>query len=252
MDPKQPMETSAEGSDVVVPERRSTVNKRARNRLVGVTAIVLLAVVAIFASLGQRGGTSYYESVKSVASDKSLVGERVKVGGMVVTGSWDKKANPMRFSIKDEKDTQGTGETVKVVYNGAVPSTFGDGVTAIVTGEVKPDGSIEAGEMITKCPSKYESATGAMSVGAIKDGQTLEQVTLSGYVVKGSIVAPGGESRFSVSGSEAADAQAHQVKWEGALPAGMVDGSMVIIKGSVDTEGVITATDVALEASEKK
>lgn len=251
MDPKQPMETSAEGSDVVVPERRSTVNKRARNRLVGVTAIVLLAVVAIFASLGQRGGTSYYESVKSVASDKSLVGERVKVGGMVVTGSWDKKANPMRFSIKDEKDTQGTGETVKVVYNGAVPSTFGDGVTAIVTGEVKPDGSIEAGEMITKCPSKYESATGAMSVSAIKEGQTIANVTLTGYVVKGSIVAPGSDARFSLVGGADGTGTAYPVAWDGALPAGMNDGSQVVLEGAVNADGTITATSVALEQSQK-
>ncbi|MDZ4168083.1 MAG: cytochrome c maturation protein CcmE [Coriobacteriia bacterium] len=228
------------------------MNKRARNRLIGVTAIVLLSIVAIFASIGSSGSTAYYKSVEEVATDDELVGERVKLGGAVVTGSWDKKSNPMTFDIRDEADTDGTGAVVKVVYNGPVPSTFGDGVTAIITGELAADGHIEAGEMITKCPSKYESATGAMDVGAIKDGQTLDDVSFSGYVVAGTIAAPGGDARFSVAGSQDAGAKSYKVAWDGALPAGMNDGSMVIIKGGVDAEGLITATDVALEASEKK
>lgn len=227
------------------------MNKRARNRLIGVTAIVLLAIAAIFMSIGNRGGTSYYKSVKEVATDKTLVGERVKIGGAVVTGSWDKKTNPMTFDIRDEKDTAGTGATVKVVYNGAVPSTFGDGVTAIVTGELKDGATIEAGEMITKCPSKYESATGAMSVSAIKDGQTFEDISLTGYVVKGSIVAPGAGARFVLAGTADGTGTTYPVTWEGALPAGMIDGSQVVLKGSVAADGTITATSVALEAGQK-
>lgn len=227
------------------------MNKRARNRLIGVTAILLLAIAAVFATIGQRGGTSYFETVKTVASDKALVGKRVKVGGAVVPGSWDKKTNPMTFTIRDESDSAGTGPTIKVVYSGAVPSTFGDGVTAIVTGELDGNGTIAAGEMITKCPSKYESAKGAMSVGAIKEGETLEKVSLSGYVVKGTIVAPGSGARFSVSGSQAADAKSFPVVWEGALPAGMADGSLVVMKGSVGIDGTISATSVALDQSEK-
>ena len=40
--------------------------------------------------------------------------------------------------------------------NGALPATFGAGVVAICTGTV--DGkTLEASEMVTKCPSKYES-----------------------------------------------------------------------------------------------
>lgn len=227
------------------------MNKRARNRLIGVTAIVLLVIGALMFSGAFKQGTSYYKSVKQISSDKGLVGERVKVGGTVVTGSWDKKANPMRFEIRDEKDSSGTGPTVKVVYNGAVPSTFGDGVTAIVTGEIKPDGTIDAGEMITKCPSKYESATGAMSVSAIKDGETLANVTLTGFVVKGSIVAPGTDTRFSLSGTAAGTGKTFPVKWEGALPAGMTNGSQVVISGSVTAEGGIVAKTVAMEQGQK-
>lgn len=229
------------------------MNKRARNRLIGVTAIVLLAIAAIFFSLGSRGGTAYYKSVEEVATDQTLVGERVKVGGAVVAGSWDKKANPMTFEIRDEADSAGTGEVVKVVYNGPVPSTFGDGVTAIVTGELAPDGHIEAGEMITKCPSKYESATGAMPVsdllasGASMVGKT---VKATGYIKAGTIAPPGGESRFTLTNDKTGGAEV-KVAYEGALPAGMSDGSKVVLTGAVEADGIFVATQVALEQGSK-
>jgi len=229
------------------------VNKRARNRLIGVTAIVLLAIIAIFASIGGRGGTAYYKSVKEAASDAALQGQRIKVGGAVVAGSWDKKSNPMRFTIRDEKDTAGSGPTVKVVYNGAVPSTFGDGVTAIVTGELSADGAIAADEMITKCPSKYESATGALPLAdLVGRGEELtgKTVKATGYVKAGTIAPPGGGARFIVT-AETAGGKEVAVVFEGALPSGMTDGSQVVLTGALEADGNFVATNVALEQGQK-
>lgn len=229
------------------------MNKRARNRLVGVTAIVLLAIAAVFFSLGSRGGTAYYRSVEEISTDSTLVGERVKVGGAVVTGSWDKKTNPMTFEIKDEADTDGTGATVRVVYTEGVPATFGDGVTAIITGELGADGTITSGDMITKCPSKYESATGAMLIGDLTsggEGMVGKPVKATGYVKAGTIVAPGGEARFVAQNAKGSGAEI-KVAWEGALPAGMVDGSKVVLQGAVEADGIFVATSVALEGTDK-
>jgi cytochrome c-type biogenesis protein CcmE len=217
-----------------------------------VTAIILIAVAAIFFGLGGKQA-SYYKTVKELSSDTTLQGKRVKVGGGVVAGSWDKKSNPMSFTIKDEKDSAGTGPTIKVVYNGAVPATFGDGVTAIVTGELGTDGTLNADEMITKCPSKYESATGALPIsdlmgkGAAMVGKT---VKTTGYVKAGSIVAPGSGPRFVVTG-EKQGGQEIGVVYEGALPAGMVDASQVILTGAIEADGTFVATDVSLDAAQK-
>ena len=141
------------------------MNKRARNRLIGVTAIVLLIIVAIFASIGSRGGTAYYKTVEEVATDTALVGERVKVGGAVVAGSWDKKTNPMTFDIRERTNgRQGPdGRQGRLQRCGSVHvrrRRHGDR-----HGRPSPTASIEADEMITKCPSKYESAEGAIPVG---------------------------------------------------------------------------------------
>jgi cytochrome c-type biogenesis protein CcmE len=228
------------------------VNKRAKNRLIGVTAIILIAVAAIFFGLGGKQA-AYFRTVEEISSDAGLQGERVKAGGLVVPGSWDKKSNPMTFVIRDETDTKGTGPTIKVVYNGSVPSTFGDGVTAIVTGKLGADRTISADEMITKCPSKYESATGALPVGdLIGKGESMvgKTVKTTGYVKAGTIAAPGGDARFVVTATKDGGAEV-AVVYEGALPAGMVDSSQVVLTGAIEKDGKFVATDVSLEQAQK-
>lgn len=228
------------------------MNKRAKNRLIGATAIVLLVIVAIFASIGNSGSTAYYKTVEEIATDASLAEERVKVGGAVVSGSWDRKSNPMSFTIKGEEDTTDAGPTVKVVYNGAVPSTFGDGVTAIVTGTLSADGVIEADEMITKCPSKYESATGAMPISDLTGkGESMVGTTVkaTGYIKAGTIVPPGGTQRFIVTNDATGGAEV-PVAYEGALPDGMTDGSKVVLTGAIEADGNFVATNVSLEGEQ--
>lgn len=221
------------------------MNKRARTRLIGVTAIILIAVAAIFMAGGNKSA-AYYKTVKDAATDSELIGERVKIGGAVVNGSWDKKSNPMTFTIRDEEDQKESGPTVKVVYNGSVPSTFGDGVVAIVTGELDKDGTIQADEMITKCPSKYESAEGAMPVGDIQPNQKAESIKITGLVANGSIAAPGGDKRFIVAEKADGSGKTVSVVWDGALPEGMVDGSSVVLTGKLVGDGTFVASEVAL------
>lgn len=222
------------------------VNKRARNRLIGVTAIVIIAAVAIVASTGSSDG-AYYRPVGEVVNDPSLVGERVSVGGEVVAGSWDKKSNPMRFEIREEGEDDGA--VIAVVYHGGVPSTFGDGVVAIIKGELTADGYIDSDDMITKCPSKYETATGSLQVSQALEQPEGSTFPVTGFVVANSIQPPGGDMRFVVS--ETAEGGAEMdVIWEGALPAGMDSGSQVVVTGSIE-DGKLVAADVSLAESEK-
>ena len=224
------------------------MNKRARTRLIGVTAIILIAVAAIFLAGGNQTA-AYYKTVKEASTDQELVGERVKVGGAVVAGSWDRKSNPMTFVIRDENDADDNGPSVKVIYNGSVPATFGDGVVAIVTGDLGADKTIAADEMITTCPSKYESAEGAMPLtDLVGQGDTMvgKTVKTSAFVKAGTIAPPGGDARF-IATATAAGGEEIPVAYEGALPSGMTDGSAVVITGALEDDGVFVATQVALE-----
>lgn len=224
------------------------MNKRARMRLIGVTAIILIVAGAIVFGAGSRDG-AYYRKVSEITGSQEYVGERVKVGGTVVPGSWDKKSNPMRFEIRDENTD--SGPTIKVVYSGGVPSTFGDGVVAILTGTVGEDGTLESDDMITKCPSKYESATDAMTVTSLlAGGENMRGTTVkvSGVVGAGSIVPPGGDQRFVLvddGGSEM------PVAYEGALPEGMADGSTVVLQGALEEGDVFVAVSVAIAEETK-
>lgn len=225
------------------------MNKRARNRLIGVTAIIVIAIIAIFSAMSSQNVSAYNITVEEAATNPENIGRRIKVGGVVVTGSWDKKSNPMTFKIQDEGATSENAPMITVVYSGGVPSTFGDGVTAIVTGELDSNLTITSGEMITKCPSKYESATGAYEVTKLKakaDMMVGIPIKVAGVVKSGSIVPPGGAVRFIILNAEGSTDELN-IAFDGAIPDGIKDGSRVIVTGQLDETGAFFATDLALE-----
>lgn len=222
------------------------MNSRARNRLIGVTAIILIVIAAIFFGSNRNAG-AYYKTVAEIAKDQSLVGKQVYVGGPVVQGSWDKKTRPMTFSIA-ETITPGVGPQLKVVYNGSVPQTFGDGIKAIVKGQLGKDGVVTATELTTKCPEKTEESRGAMTVDALeKSAAQIAGVPLgvTGFVVPGSLVgADASGPRFYI---QTKDGKAKApVAFGGGMPAGFTDGVQVVVRGVVDASGTLTATSVAL------
>lgn len=224
------------------------MNKRARTRLIGVTVVILAAIAALVIYTGNQQGAKT-ETVTDIAKDSSLVGKQVKVGGAVVAGSWNKQSNPMKFTIKEESDKTDSGPTLKVVYTGSVPNTFGDGVVAIVTGKMASGGVINATDMITKCPSKYEAQTGALPVADLAGkGASLQgkPVRATGFVKPGSIQPATSVERFVVASKADGSGVTVAVKFGSALPAGMKDGSSVVISGELDKDGKFVATSVAL------
>jgi cytochrome c-type biogenesis protein CcmE len=217
-------------------------------RLIGVTVVILAAIAALVVYTANVQGAKT-ETVTSIAKDSSLVGKQVKVGGAVVAGSWNKQSNPMKFTIREESDKTGGGPTLKVVYTGTVPNTFGDGVVAIITGKMGADGVINATDMITKCPSKYETQTGAIPVAdLVGKGASLagKPVRATGFVKPGSIQPATNADRFFVASTASGSGAAIAVNYGSALPAGMKDGSSVVISGELDTNGKFVATSVAL------
>jgi cytochrome c-type biogenesis protein CcmE len=228
------------------------VNKRARTRLIGVTVVVLVAILAIVLLTGNKQA-AVYSTVSSVSKDSSLVGKRVKVGGSVVAGSWNKQSNPMKFTIREESDTAGTGPTLKVVYTGAAPNTFGDGVVAIVTGTLGADGVVQANEMITKCPSKYESASGAIPVAELGAGQSMVGKTglqTTGYVRPGSLSSDS-TKRFVLSQKADGTGKTVTISYSGALADTVKDGTQVVVTGTLQSPEVFAATAVALEQGQQ-
>lgn len=224
------------------------VNKRARNRLIGISVIVVFAVAAILVGAGPDG--AYSRTVSEVAGNTEFAGDRVRVTGTVIDGSWNRKINPMIFDIRNEGATD--GPQIRVEYVGNVPATFGDGVVAIVTGTLdEGSNKITSDTMVTKCPSRYESIEGALSVDDLLASAGGGYRMVTGFVVSGSIQPVTEEFRFSIQNTDSGGSQV-PIIYQGALPNGMDSGSQVVLGGEMDENGAFVAVSVALSEAERQ
>jgi cytochrome c-type biogenesis protein CcmE len=117
----------------------------------------------------------------------------------------------------------------------------------ICTGSIDADGVLICSELVTKCPSKYEDSTGALSVAQLLAyGEQIvdKPVKVTGTVQAGTLGPVGRESRFALAGVEGSAAL--PVSFDGALPDELGDGSLVVVTGSLDAAGSFVASDVAL------
>ena len=127
------------------------MNKKARTRLIVATA-VLVAVFAVGIVWVVSAKGAYYRQVSDLTG--AMTGKSVKVGGQVVGGSIVSDAAGVHFTMED---LTGKPTTVKVNYAGQMPATFASGVQVVVTGKYASSGNvIDADQMQTKCPSKYQ------------------------------------------------------------------------------------------------
>ena len=104
---------------------------------------------------------------------------------------------------------------------------------------------------MTKCPSKYESATDALTVTSLLDyGDSIINTTvkLKGKIKAGTLTsaAASGEPRFVVV-DDSDESREISVEYDGALPSGISEGTSVVITGSLAAVGSFNATDVAQE-----
>jgi cytochrome c-type biogenesis protein CcmE len=225
------------------------MNTRARNRLIGVTVIILGIAAAVFFGSGAGQG-AYSKTVEEAVGDASLTGTRVKVTGSVIPGSWDKKTNPMKFRIRSEGKS--SGPELAITYTGAAPNTFGNDTVAIVTGTLESGGVMKADDMITKCPSKYTSGTGAISVAELLKAKAAgEPVKVVGFLKAGTLKADGqGAERFVITSTSTGGGEM-RVAFSGSMPAGTADGVQLVVGGQYVSSGYVVATEVARLAAAK-
>jgi cytochrome c-type biogenesis protein CcmE len=217
------------------------MNSRARNRLIAVTALILLVAVAVLVTVGLPGGSAP-ATVKVIAGDSAFVGRRVTVTGSVIGSSWNKKSNPMIFNIHDQGAT--SGPQLKVIYGGAAPASFGNLTIAIVTGTVKPGGVIDANEMETKCPSTYATKTGADTVTQMLKAGVSAELPIVGYLKSGSLHDAAAPYRFILQ-STPTGGDSVEVQFQGAMPT-VKRGGQVVAFGQLEKSGKFLATQVSL------
>ncbi len=219
------------------------MNTKTKRRMMAVTGIIVIVLIVILAVVGGAGAAKSATIADAVAG--TYADQKIQVTGNVVENSYATKDNVLTFEIYDKDGNP--GEVLPVRYEGGVSATFGNDVTAICTGKVASDGVLHATELVTKCPSKYENASSALSVSALLgygDAVVDKTVKVSG-AVSGSLKAAGSAERFVLS--DASSSQSISVAFDGALSDEIVEGSSLVVTGSLSEDGSFKATDVALE-----
>lgn len=211
----------------------------------GVIVIVIVVLLAVVAG----GNNAKVATVQEVA-DGAYEGKKVQVTGTVEDNSYAIGADgALTFRIVDDNDAS-SAVSLAVSYDKGVSATFGNGVSAICTGRVE-DGVLVCSELVTKCPSKYENASGALTVGQLLeyDANTMVGKTVKVVGQASALADATAAVRLVLSDptSEAAAPATLSVTYGGALPEGIVDGSRVVLTGALsDGEGTFSATSVAL------
>ena len=220
------------------------MNAKMKKRMIAVSGVIIIVLILVLAFVG--GNTAATTMSIAEAAENPQAGQKVQVSGNVVQDSFSTSNDVLTFKIYDPEGDPAT--QLEVRYDGAASSTFGNDVTAICTGKINDAGVLECSELVTKCPSKYESADSALTVEQLLGyGESVygNVVKVAGSVGAGSLKAAGQGDRFILVDAETGEAM--PVVFEGALSDEVSDGSAVVLTGSLGADGKFAATDVALE-----
>ena len=116
--------------------------------------IIASVVVVIFVIFGAN---SFLDSNLEYTNIEGALKKGKKVQ---LVGTWNKdkdaafdsKSSTFTFYLLDD-----TGRECKVVLDGAAPNNFELASSVVAKGRFRSDGTFEASELLTKCPSKYEA-----------------------------------------------------------------------------------------------
>lgn len=137
----------------------------------GLGATLLVAAIGYLMYAGLQQSSTYYFTIDEFLPRKAeLTGQGVRVAGRVAEGSlWKQtsaKGTEMKFAIGGFKGPdEPIGETVTVAFTGIVPDMFAEGRDVIIEGRYV-DGTLQAQQIMTSCPSKYEPKPGEAAPGA--------------------------------------------------------------------------------------
>ncbi|WP_105168749.1 cytochrome c maturation protein CcmE [Pseudoalteromonas sp. T1lg23B] len=139
----------------------------------------LLAVVAIIFGVGSAIGLMLYalqENInlfytpteliegKGENKEKPFIGQKLRIGGMVVPGSVvrDESSLDVSFKLMD------TGPTVTIRYEGILPDLFREGQGIVAQGTLVEPDVIEAFEVLAKHDEEYMPPEVAEALKGIK------------------------------------------------------------------------------------
>ena len=129
--------------------------KRAIRLTVALTAALLLASALVYTSFAAgRDEVTASQLLKRAKPGKTYV-----LAGTVLNNSVQRSGGVLRFRVRDPK----LRVSVPVRYSGEIPDPFAAGRGVLVDVREGGTGAFvgQAGTLTTKCPSKYQAASGS-------------------------------------------------------------------------------------------
>lgn len=123
---------------------------RKQRRLILIGAglgVLALAAGLILSALNDT--IVFFRTPTEVAQKQVTPGARLRLGGLVETGSVVKAGTLTTFSITDGN------AAVKVAYQGILPDLFREGQGVVAEGALQPDGQFKADSVLAKHDEKY-------------------------------------------------------------------------------------------------
>ncbi|WP_018983529.1 cytochrome c maturation protein CcmE [Salinimonas chungwhensis] len=132
------------------------MNPRRKQRLLVVSAVVLLvggAIALMLYALNDNIDLFYTPSeiIEGKKGEKPQVGQRLRIGGMVVPGTVERDNQTLQVAF----DLVDTGPPVTVLYNGILPDLFREGQGIVATGVLVEATTIKAQEVLAKHDEEY-------------------------------------------------------------------------------------------------
>tara|TARA_R110002153_G_scaffold33461_2_gene100969 strand:- start:32793 stop:33278 length:486 start_codon:yes stop_codon:yes gene_type:complete len=132
------------------------MNPRRQKRLLVVSSIILVlggAIGLMLYALSQNIDLFYTPSEIIEGKDGQIpqVGQRLRIGGMVVPGTVKRNQETLKVSF----DLVDTGPAVTVSYQGILPDLFREGQGIVATGVLTKNNHIDAHEVLAKHDEEY-------------------------------------------------------------------------------------------------
>src|SRR5690349_21918984 len=125
----------------------------------GVAALGIAAALVLTAF---NRNLVFFFTPSQVAANEAPVGRTFRIGGMVVPGSLKREGVEVHFVVTD------TAKSMNVVYRGQLPDLFKEGKGVVAQGQLGPDGTFTAREVLAKHDENYmpPEAAHALEQGA--------------------------------------------------------------------------------------
>jgi cytochrome c-type biogenesis protein CcmE len=141
-----------------------------RNLRFLVGSMVIVAAIGYLMYTGIRETSSYYLTIQEFLPKREQMRDTpLRVAGRVQPGSiaYDARTLSLRFHLASFTDASAGDASVPVAFTGIKPDMFADGRDVIVEGRYSGD-VLQASQVLTSCPSKYEAKTAAETAPAAK------------------------------------------------------------------------------------